>query len=278
MTRVIALLSWYDEEPELLAACIASLAGCVDHLVAVDGPYLLYPGATTAPQSDDRQARVVLETARGARIGSTIVQPRRPWEGGEVEKRSTMFRYGLLEAGPDDWFLVIDADEAVTRCPSDLRGQLAAAADEGYEVAGVTFSMREDAAMAVPGARTGDWPGHRVLLRALPDLRTEAAHFYVIAGPDDAPRFLRGRYDLHDLEPCADLGDMVIRHRPHMRPPYRLTAKDRYYADRDRLMIERPILGTRIERLDGGHTVFNAQGDRERVIPADVVAPDEDAA
>src|SRR6266498_1360247 len=44
LLKIIAILSWFDESPSWLSACVASLAraGC-SHLVAVDGAYRLYP-------------------------------------------------------------------------------------------------------------------------------------------------------------------------------------------------------------------------------------------
>ena len=44
MTRVIALLSWFDEPPVSLVTCLQALAEAgTDHVVALDGRYALYP-------------------------------------------------------------------------------------------------------------------------------------------------------------------------------------------------------------------------------------------
>jgi hypothetical protein len=45
--KLVAVLIWYDEDPQLLYETVTRLGRIpVDALVAVDGAYDLYPGAT----------------------------------------------------------------------------------------------------------------------------------------------------------------------------------------------------------------------------------------
>ena len=53
MSRVVGLLSWYDEAPSWLAACVASFAPHIDALVAVDGPYAAFPHNGKAKSSPE---------------------------------------------------------------------------------------------------------------------------------------------------------------------------------------------------------------------------------
>jgi hypothetical protein len=125
-------LSWFDERTDWLAELVASLAAVgVDHLVAVDGAYGLYPGARGSSGSE--QASVVLGAAHGAGIGVTVHVPAFPWPGNEVEKRTVLFALGHLVAQPyDDWLVVADADEVWES--GDLRADLADCAADVAEV------------------------------------------------------------------------------------------------------------------------------------------------
>jgi hypothetical protein len=125
-------LSWFDERTDWLAELVASLAAVgVDHLVAVDGAYGLYPGARGSSGSE--QASVVLGAAHGAGIGVTVHVPAFPWPGNEVEKRTVLFALGHLVAQPyDDWLVVADADEVWES--GDLRADLVDCAADVAEV------------------------------------------------------------------------------------------------------------------------------------------------
>ena len=124
--RLIALLCWYEEAPQWLAATVASLRGVCDHVIAADGTYPGFPDARVYPRSGREQAEVITETAYACNLGLTLISPRDVWEGGEVEKRNAMFDYAKIVGDPGDWVLIVDADEVVTAAPPDLRAQLTA--------------------------------------------------------------------------------------------------------------------------------------------------------
>lgn len=216
--RIIGLLSWYEEPASWLAECVASAAKLCDHLIAVDGPYALFPGATKKPASGSEQADTIARTAAGAGIGCTIHSPRQPWWGNEVEKRNFMFGLGALMAGPDDWFLRIDADEVFTQVPPDTRTLLSATRQD---VAEVMMWERDEDETQFP---------LRVLFRALPGLTIQQAHFVVTAPGEQGPRVLCGDRELHQPEPAEGLWDVRLEHRKRQRSPQRKALKGRYYA------------------------------------------------
>jgi len=236
------MLSWYRESPTWLAATVASLAKAgVDHIVAVDGPYYLFPGANGQPMSGSQETDAIADTAYGLGIGCTIHRPNRPWEGGEVAKRSFMFAAALLEAEPFvDWLFWIDSDEVVHQAPHDLKQRLAGT---DLDCAAVALWQRGDAhkdeatslqsrTLAFTEYTGGD---HRVLYRALPGLRVEINHAFVT----DGTIHLRGRHDMHHLAEALDCQDVVIEHRHDFRDGARMRDSDEYYRLRDSMGIER---------------------------------------
>ena len=121
--QIVALLSWYDEQPKHLATCILSLARAgVSHVVALDGAYALYPeGQRHSPA----EQHLAIQAACGeAGMGLTLHAPADVWQGNEVEKRQALFDIGVAVAKDADWLLVVDADEVVVEVPDDLHERL----------------------------------------------------------------------------------------------------------------------------------------------------------
>jgi len=216
--RVIGLLSWYEEPAPWLAECVASAAKLCDHLIAVDGPYALFPGAVRKPASGGEQAEVIARTAAGAGMGCTVHVPRQPWWGNEVAKRDFMFRLGSTMAESGDWFLRIDADEVLTQVPGDARTLLDATR---LDVAEVTMWERDDMDSQFP---------LRALFRALPGIGIQQAHYVVTAPGGDGMRVLCGNEVVHRAEPAEALWDVRMEHRTRQRSALRRRLKDDYYA------------------------------------------------
>jgi hypothetical protein len=218
--RVIGLLSWYEEPAPWLAECVAGLAKICDHLIAVDGPYALFPGATRKPASGSEQADTIARAAAGAGIGCTIHVPREPWWGNEVAKREYMFRLAMTMARPGvDWLLRVDADEVFTQVPADTKKILG---ETDLDVAEVTMWERDDLDSQFP---------LRVLFRALPGIRIQQAHYVVTApGLDGGTRVLVGNDTVHRAEPALSLWDVRLEHRTRQRSAVRRALKEQYYA------------------------------------------------
>jgi len=220
--KVVALISFFDERPDWLSACVASLNGVADHIVAVDGAYRLFPQAEA--HSGDIQAGAIVGTAQALEMGVTYMAPQTPWLRNEVEKRNHALQLALLECEPDvDWILVIDADSLVTSCPHDFRDVLA----DTKENVG-SYYITED----FEGG-TGKY-GARYLYRAHPTLHIRYAHFdyrRLDASGNEVCLWENGGL------PCCPT-DLVIEHRRNQRNEQRNKRAQRYYLLRDSHKIE----------------------------------------
>lgn len=234
--RLHALLCWYDEPPNALAACVASLTiANVDHLVAVDGAYLLYPDGK--PSSPPDQAATIQQTAQALGIAATIHTPNERWAGNEVEKRTRMFSLALAASDPGDWWLSIDADMLITQAPHDLHQQLQ---DAEVDAARATLTEYRDLddtqtqAQQFHYPRTSQYP-MRLLFRAQP---LACAHNHCTYRTPDARVLWSAQAPITE-EPGTDLPDLVVEHRHNQRTVDREQARAAYYSRRDYLGVER---------------------------------------
>lgn len=114
--KICAALCFYLEPPSFLTRCVASLAGIADHLVALDGPWRLFPDAGMT--STDAEYAAIQEMAAAGGLGLTIEAPDEPYEN-QVAKRAALM---ALAAEHGDWVIVVDGDEYVSRgLPLGLR-------------------------------------------------------------------------------------------------------------------------------------------------------------
>jgi hypothetical protein len=250
--NLIAILSWYRESPIWLAALTASLSKArVDHLVAVDGPYFLYPRAVEQPRSTPEEIEALTTTATATNIGITIHQRNYPWMGNEIEKRSYAFHLAEQTATPmEDWYLVVDGDDLITHTPPDIKAQL-----EATELhAAHTTLWWEDDPHANPNlehiAQQFDYPQpnhttHWNLFRAIPGLHTEGAHMINVAHLNGEKIYLRcgGPHQT----PTIDLTNMRIQHRHNQRPINRKRQAHEYYELRDLVGAEDTTLNQHAE-------------------------------
>ena len=243
-SRVIGLLSWYNESPSWLAATVSSFGKVIDHLVAVDGPYAAYPHNGRI-KSDPEQAEIIQRTCDAMGIGLTMYQPTEAYFGNEVEKRSLAFALALTVAQTQDWIWVFDADEVLTKYPADLRTRLhcierdavevTLTSRQGYEAAG-------DVDQIVP-LPTDSRQDLRMIFRALPGLRVMGRHDVYVAGPNDDPVFLWGP-TTYPIEPASRIDGVEVEHRTHRRAAHRKQASHDYYRTRDALGLETTGLRT----------------------------------
>jgi hypothetical protein len=220
--RIVALLSWYDEDPAWLERCIRSLPMVhVAGLIALDGAYSLYPDAKA--RSHHSQTEAIERAAQAAGIPCQVHHPTEPWDG-EVQKRNRLFE--LAETTSADWYMIVDADEFVTAAPDNVPERLA---QTPFDVAAVT--LRE------PGHPMGTmiYPTHPKFFRAIPGLRAVTDHFTYTA-PDG--RKLWGNAKTAHLEPRADLTAVTVEHHNQLRHPDRRKAALTYYQTRDQAGVE----------------------------------------
>lgn len=223
MTRIIGLLSWYDEQPSWLHKAILSCDGIIDHLIALDGAYSLFPHPKAASPPNQKAAI----NAAGNAIGATveIITPDEPWQGNETQKRTQLFRHGDETAEPGkDWFLILDADERVTTCPPDLHEQLEMTP---FDVAQVTFNEPQ------PNGKVKSYP-IPILFRANPGIYVEGDH-YTYRTTDG--RYLWGNANLRRLEP-RHLTSVEVLHLTHQRQARRHNQQYAYYRKRDKTGLE----------------------------------------
>jgi hypothetical protein len=220
--RLIACLSWYDEQPAQLAELVASMARAgVDHVVAVDGAYALFPCARGGSPSE--QADAITHTARGAGLGVTVHVPAGPWAGNEVAKRSWLFELAHLLAEPgEDWLWVLDADEVIDTADG-LREQLERCETDVAEV----LLVDETGVSAL-----------RMLFRAQQGgIRVTGTHSTYI---DRRGRRLWA--PTGSMAEAEQLFDVRVRHRPHTRRRERDLARRRYITVRDDVGAEGLVL------------------------------------
>jgi hypothetical protein len=229
--RLIALLSWYDEPDAVLGQCLAGLqyAG-VDHVVAVDGRYELFPGEDHV--SSPQQQGLIALACRTLGMGCSLHMPTMPWPG-EVEKRNFLFDQGLAVADPGDWFFVVDADIVVTCVPTDLKQRLAAT-----DVDVACTKVRD---MSAAAANRPDWPEYfdiRPLFRAQP-LKTIVNH-HTYTTLDGRALWRAAGEESGETEPALDLREFVeLQHRPGSRGQDRQLKQAAYYGSREEAGIER---------------------------------------
>lgn len=229
--RVVALLSWYEESPLWLAETIESLtlAG-VDHLVALDGAYALYPDAT--PTSRPDQSITIAQACERHGIEHTIRAPTELWES-EIEKRSALFELGEQVSRPKDWFFVVDADEVIQTVPGDFRERLQRS---DRDVGRVTFLEPREVTGPARNYRWQNKPRYtiRCLFRAQRGIRVEQNHWTYITADG---KKLWGQ-NKRTLEPCLDCSDLELWHRTDQRESGRRADQFVYYDRRDREKVE----------------------------------------
>lgn len=241
--RLIGILSWYDESPSWLAACVSSMISHaeIDHLVAVDGAYGLLPGGR--PFSGFEQHQVIDEICRASQIGLTLYAPREPWLNNEVEKRAFAFTLAETVAElEEDWYFLMDADQVVT-----YAGGIKHILENTDEDVGETWFYERFDPFADGNdglvARRVDMPREarmpvRTVFRALPRLTVVDNHFTYIA--DGGAVLWNGGNG--GTVPAVDTR-CEIEHRTRLRDMARKQQQAAYYRRRDEMRAERTYVG-----------------------------------
>lgn len=214
--RLVALLSWFDENPVWLRQMVESLPRLgVDHLCALDGPYAQWP--TERVRSSPLEIAVLRTACENMGIGLSL-DARERWAT-EMEKRTALFRMG--DRTEADWFLVIDADTVVLHANGDVKEHLA--------------GLETDVAISqfVEPRPSGSHKEFelRNFFRAIPGIEVRQNH-YTYETPDG--RRLWGR---HPCEPATEI-PVLLEHRSFLRPAKRFQASRAYYRTRDESAIE----------------------------------------
>lgn len=207
--RIVALLSWYDEEPVELVRYVAGLERLrCRALVAYDGAYERFPKAL--PYSPLAQTQALVAACRRYGVALHLHQPVTSWANNEIGKRSAMHACAdALYGEPGDWHIVLDADEVPDQVPDDLDTQL----DRATEPVGLVTLLESGGA--------GD-PRHRLFRGGL-GTHLRKTHYLYYDG--DGTQIV----DSKGLVPAARVLDLVVSHRGRQRPVDREKAKRLYY-------------------------------------------------
>ena len=220
--KIVALLSWFDESPDWLDRCVMSLGKIpVDHIIALDGAYGLFPDGKGS--SGREQSQAIIGAARSLGISHEVYQPLKIWPT-ELVKRDYLFRMGEQRTEPTDWYLVIDSDEYVEKA-GDTRQLLETTP---FDVGAV--DLRE------PGWPHGTihFPTFPMFFRAIRGIYVDTAHFRYRT-PDG--RLLWGDAVRDRLE-TRQMTPMKVIHERLYRPAERKARADKYYVHRDELDLE----------------------------------------
>lgn len=272
MTRIVGLLSWWDESPTWLAATVASVSRACDHLVALDGRYAQYQDDRI--QSPIEQAEAIVDAARATGMGLTLHTAPRTWAT-EMDKRTYLFRIGALEAREfEDYFLVIDGDETLHRWADWMPDEVERMASERINV-GVarmieTLDTHESPArehmsrsMDLEYVFQNNSPR---LWRCLRDMRVTNYHYHYSGvdesgkrvslwgqqrvAPDGRSLIMQDEYELQELTPWRHFADheFQIENRNQRRSKRRDQSRQAYYAERDKSGVEVPSVPACLEQ------------------------------
>lgn len=231
--RVVGLLSWFDEDPQMLYDAVKSHAQVCDMIVALDGRYRLFDHPQT--RSGEAEYVAIREACRDTGMGLVLREPDGPWDGpwgGEVAKRAHLFDLAMQVTDDSDWLWVFDGDVVLEHATDDWREQLAATDRLVAEV-----ELDDDGRRRV---------NHATVFKALRGLTVTEHHwhYHVPGGPV--------LWDYEALAvPRLDLSELVlIRHRDSEREALRKKRRAGYYRLRDRKGVEHGVDDRRRDELD----------------------------
>jgi hypothetical protein len=223
---LIAMMSFFDEDDLLLKRSVRGLARIgVKRIVAVDGPYALFPN--DGPYSNPQQICVLRQAAIQRGVDLCLFQPDQPWAGNETEKRQRMLDLALKRAYRGDWLVVWDCDYRLMDAPDPawIRGRLQAT---DLDVA--TISFTEDP-LAASRLSAHDFYPMAMFLRAVPGIKMDGNHHtYVL--PDGRRSHILRRPVENEAE-ALDLGEVRILHDVQRRSLERRARQTAYYEARD---------------------------------------------
>jgi hypothetical protein len=214
--KIMAALSWFDEQPEDLAALVTNLAEHgIDGIVALDGAYAQYPHRRM--NSSPAEWVAITGAALDAGISHTIYEAPRAWAS-EMAKRTYLFRRVYDRSVPGDWVMVVDADHSI-HTSSGLH----------HALEHVTTTVATVHTIDGHPTNPTDTHRHRLLYKHQPTgITVERHHARYIAGDGTVLR------DPVHHEQQADATDLpadtlTLWHHPQQRTEARLRAREEYY-------------------------------------------------
>lgn len=177
---ITAALCWWNERPIDLDRCIRGVAQIADRLVALDGAYVRYPGATIA--SDAKQHKAIRDACRKYGLECLILVPDRLWAG-QIEKRSQLL---AMAAVGSDWIVTVDADHLIETDRRAVREELR---NSTADVVDVPFHTPINRKRPLAESIVGEWHREQTenvqmipqVWRASLNLRVERHHWWISA-------------------------------------------------------------------------------------------------
>jgi hypothetical protein len=226
--KITACLCWYDEPLELLMACVGSLGGLADELVALDGRWNHFPG--DAFRSPQEQSEAIFGACHATGLKGVLGHPAYAPFASQVEKRQRLVDIATMRDA--DWLLIVDADEHVLAHDRDA-----------LELA--LIETQRDVAELELTNLAQEWPLNelpihtyrtRRLFRAAARPRYELAHNGVRSA---GGAWLNGDHRHVDLVAAVDVSAAItIGHACDARPKDRQKQRIDYYRARNAAQLE----------------------------------------
>ena len=228
---VTAALSWWNEPLADLEAAVRSMANIADRVVALDGAYRRFPGATIT--SPPEQAEVIRRTAAEVGLECLVLEPDRLWAG-QLEKRT--YLYNLAAIG-SDWIMVVDADHIIHAERDVIRTELAQS-EADVVITPMRTPLNEDrpleesAATAWHAKSATALVDHRLLFRAFPGIRVEDRHWWVSAIKAGERVWVKHDVVGEGLPALPFTAPFEIEHRSLFHSEERIAASRAFYEER----------------------------------------------
>lgn len=230
---VTAALCWWDEPVKKLEAAVRSWAEVADRVVAVDGAYRRFPGATVT--SPPEQAEAIRRAAAKVGLECLVLTPDRLWAG-QLEKRTYLYQMAAIGS---DWVLVVDADHVIHADRDGVRHELEIMpAETGVIEAPMRVPVNHK--RGIKSSAPTDWhrinagtiTKQRLLFRAYPGLQVEERHWRVSALVDGQRAWITHDDHKPTVPMASFLAPYEIEHRGLFHRDERVAAQRAFYAER----------------------------------------------
>lgn len=221
MSKIIGLLSYFEEEPEGLERSISCAIDVgVDYLIAADGPYDLFEADSQSSSAACKAA--IMKTTMERGVGLTMLP--KTWRGNEVEKRNHMLEYAFeCVVEPGDWFLVFDSDHYWWHSDYNLKANLDATTRDFAEVSFADGTLNGEP----------NWYEATLLMRAIPGMIYAGAHWRVELPSGRTNATLRAGRGPTQVDVLDLRGRFHVWHGIYGRDAERLARQSAYYHKRD---------------------------------------------
>ncbi len=235
---VTAALCWWNERPADLAACVAGAAQIADRLVALDGAYARYPGATVT--SDPRQAKAIRAACDKAGIECLILEPDRLWAG-QIEKRSYLLALATVGS---DWLVTLDADHVISTDRAAVRAELR---NSTADIVEVPFTTPRNAKRGDLRSAAGQWHLAQAdgvqwipqVWRASLNLRVEVHHWWLGATKNGQKVWAwAGDHTRQHLDHARFVTPYTVEHRTLLRTDAQVLASRAFCNDREMVVAQ----------------------------------------